>query len=131
MDILKYFEEVKAQKQIDRLARKFKDKKILLYGAGEYFKILYDNYDLSKLNIIGISDLKYTEDDENNNFAGYKIICKENIIKYKPDCVLIAVQNYDSLIQTMNEQYKKEKIKIVPLAKKPTMDLIKAIWNIV
>lgn len=56
MDILSYFNEVKAQKQINKLAAKYKDKRIVIYRAGEYFQTLANNFDLSSLNIIGISD---------------------------------------------------------------------------
>lgn len=66
MDILNYFKEVNAQKQINKLAKKYKNKRIVLYGAGEYFKILSENYDLSRLNIVGICDKKFEATKENN-----------------------------------------------------------------
>ena len=47
-NFVEYFHNVKAQKQIDRLCKKYADKKIVIYGAGEYFKILNTNFDISK-----------------------------------------------------------------------------------
>ena len=40
MNILGYLKAVHAQRQINKLARKYKNKKIVIYGAGEYFQIL-------------------------------------------------------------------------------------------
>ena len=111
MDILKYFKEVKAQRQINRLARKFKGKKIVIYGAGEYFKILYDNYDLSKLNIIGIADKKF-EVSKDNNFTRYKALEPIELKEFEFDVILVALYDdtfmldrlkYDMLINTINE----------------------------
>ena len=56
MNILDYLKAVHAQRQINKLARKYKNKKIVIYGAGEYFQILKNNFDLSNLNIVGIAD---------------------------------------------------------------------------
>ena len=72
-DILTYFKEVNAQKQINKLARKYKNKKIVIYGAGEYFRILKENYDLSKLNIVGIADKKFETNKDANIGTGMRI----------------------------------------------------------
>ena len=40
MDFVKYLKEVNAQKQINKLAKIYKDKRIVLYGEGLYAKIL-------------------------------------------------------------------------------------------
>ena len=44
MNILGYLKAVHAQRQINKLARKYKNKKIVIYGAGEYFQILKNNF---------------------------------------------------------------------------------------
>ena len=62
---LKYYNEVKAQKQIDKLTKKYKNKKIVIYGAGIMSEILFKNFDLSKLNIVAICD-KNTKQQMNN-----------------------------------------------------------------
>ncbi len=45
MNILSYFKSVHAQRQINKLARKYKNKKLVIYGAGEYYQIQYNYID--------------------------------------------------------------------------------------
>ena len=52
-------EEQNAQKQINKLSRKLKNKKVVIYGAGNFSKVLFENYDLSKFNILAVSDKKF------------------------------------------------------------------------
>ena len=59
---MEFFNDNNAQKQIDKLAKKFKNKKVVIYGAGIYFQIIKNNFDISKLNIIGIADKKFEYD---------------------------------------------------------------------
>lgn len=66
LDFEQYFKKINAQKQIDILAKKMKNKKILLYGAGMYAKKLFSMCDLSKLNIVGIADKSYSRNKIKN-----------------------------------------------------------------
>ena len=70
MDYLEYYKKVKAQKQINKLAKKYRNKKIIVYGAGIMADTLFKNYDISKLNIIGVCDKKF-ETSENKTFFSY------------------------------------------------------------
>ena len=54
-----YFEKHNTQKYINKLAKKYKGKKILLYGNGIISKVIKENYDLSNLNIVAITDRKF------------------------------------------------------------------------
>ncbi|GBF23046.1 hypothetical protein tpqmel_0450 [Candidatus Gastranaerophilus sp. (ex Termes propinquus)] len=59
VNLKEYLKGVDAQKQIDKAAKKYKGKRVVLYGAGDFLKILDKQYDLSGLNIVGISDVKF------------------------------------------------------------------------
>ena len=96
MDHLVYFKQVNAQKQIDRLAKKYKNKKIVIYGCGEYFRIIYDNFDLSKLNIVGICDKKF-EKYQDQNPTPYKPLKPEDLKYYDLDVILVALYDDASL----------------------------------
>ena len=118
LDILQYFRNVKAQKQIDKLAKKYKDKKIVIYGAGEYFNILQKNYDLSKLNIVAISDKKFEESKEANS-TKFTPLTPEELKEFDYDVILVALLkdvsmcNYlesTLLINTKNENKKTQPI---------------------
>lgn len=110
MDFIKYLKQVRAQRQINKLAKKYKNKKIVLYGAGLFAKILLENYDCSKLNIIAICDKKYTNLKE--PFCGYQTISPQVLTDFDCDVILVsviedvAIGNYlrdDLLVGTKNE----------------------------
>lgn len=110
-NFVKYFKEVKAQKQINKLVRKFKNKKLVIYGAGEYFKVLYDNFDLSKLNIVAIADKKF-ETNKSSNYTSWEALAPEELKEYDFDAILVALYDdsslmdyleYELLINTKNE----------------------------
>lgn len=93
MDFKEYFRELKAQKQIDKLAKKYKKKKIAIYGAGQFCRILFDNYDLSKLNIVAVSDRSFV-DEANRNFYGLNCITPTELKEV--DCDVILIGAYDA-----------------------------------
>ena len=114
MDILKYFKDVNAQKQINRLVKKYKNKKIVIYGAGEYFNILNENYDLSKLNIVGIADRKFGLTKDANK-TKYLPLAPEELKEFDFDIIMVALYDdiaildyleYNLLIGTKNENKK-------------------------
>ena len=111
MNILGYFKSVHAQRQINKLARKYKNKKIVIYGAGEYFQILKNNFDLSKLNIVGIADKKF-ETSKDSNPTPYLALAPEELKDFDFDVILVALYDdtslcdyleYQLLINTENE----------------------------
>ena len=128
-DFGSYLKEIKFEKHLKKLVSKLKNKKIIIYGAGSLFLYIKDNYDLSGLNIIGISDMKFREEDEGQVYQGYKIIQKDKIVNSNPDFVLIAVQNYLGLLENfMCNVFKDTKIKVGVLVKKPFWTVMKDIW---
>lgn len=111
MNILAYLKAVHAQRQINKLARKYKNKKIVIYGAGEYFQILKNNFDLSNLNIVGIADKKF-ETSKDSNPTQYLALAPEELKEFDLDVILVALYDdtslcdyleYQLLINTENE----------------------------
>lgn len=111
MNILGYLKAVHAQRQINKLARKYKNKKIVIYGAGEYFQILKNNFDLSNLNIVGIPDKKF-ETSKDSNPTQYLALAPEELKEFDLDVILVALYDdtslcdyleYQLLINTENE----------------------------
>ena len=125
----KYLEKSKFDKYLLKLNKKLKDKKIVVYGAGSFFNYIKENYDLSKLNIIGISDLKFDEEQEGQECLGYKIIPKNKIASYNPDCVLVATLRYIGIIEDFElNLFKDTKIRVYPFVRMPFWNLVKQIW---
>lgn len=128
-DFKTHLENIKFEKNLDKLKKKLKNKTSIIYGTGSFFKYINENYDLSKLNIIGISDMKFDDNDEGKDFLGYKMVPKNKIISYKPDYVIVATLKYISIVEDFELNIlNKTKIKVLPLAKIPLLQLIKDIW---
>lgn len=134
MDIAEYFKNVNAQQQINKLAKKFNNKSIVIYGAGEYFNILNSNYDLSKLNIVGICDKKF-EMDKNANQTNFPTLIPSELKTYNYDVILVAllqditICNYIEshiLINTKNENKQ-----VIPIIEPNLLYLLKVLLGIV
>lgn len=127
---LEYLKSVHFDKQLKKLNKKLKNKSVVIYGTGILFQKLKDNYDLSNLNIIGVSDRKFTEEQEGQEFLGYKIIPLDKIADYKPDYVLIATLKFLGIMDDFkNNVFRGTKIKVLPLVDKPFMTLLKEIFE--
>ncbi len=125
LEMLKKF---KFDKQLEKLNKKLKDKKVILYGTGILFRKIQSNYDLSKLNVIGISDKKYPLSSEGTIDLTYPIIPLDKIKDYKPDYILITTENsLPILFDFQHNVFKGTKIKIRPLIDKPFLTFLKEI----
>lgn len=127
----KYLKDIKFEKYLKSLKKNLKGKSIIIYGTGLLFQYINENYDLSDLSIIGISDMKYADEMEGKLDLGYQVIPKSSILKYNPDYIIIASENYMNLLESMTLEYSESSnIKLIPLAKKNWLEVVKLIWNI-
>ena len=133
LDILSYFKDVNAKKQLDTLARKFAGKKIVIYGAGEYFNILNENYDLSKFNIIAICDKKF-ETSKDLNTTKFEALIPKELKEYDYDVILVAllrdIQICDYLERDILINTKNEDKKVLPMIEPNLFYLIKVFLGI-
>ncbi len=128
-DFKTYLKKINFDKYIKKLIKKLAGKKVIIYGCGSFFCYIKDNYDLSGLNIIGISDMKFVDEQEGEEYLGYKIIPKSKMTSYSPDCVLVATLEYALIIEDFQiNVFDKTKTKVYPLARIPLMQMIKKIW---
>lgn len=127
---IEFLEQVNFEKQLKKLNKKLKNKKIIVYGTGLLFQTILQNFDLSNLNIIGISDRKYVDNDEGKEEFGYKVILLSKIVDYKPDYVLIGALKFLPIMENfVNNLFKNTKIKTLPLVDKPFITLLKEIFE--
>ncbi len=96
---------------INELARKYKNKKIVVYGAGDYFLNLQENHDLSGFNIVGIADKKF-EISKAENPTKYLPLTPDELKDFEFDVIFVCLKNdekicdyleYKLLINTKNE----------------------------
>lgn len=126
---LNYLYEFNFDKTLPKLVKKLKNKSVVLYGAGVFLELIKKYFDISGLNIIGISDRRFENHLENEEFMGYKVYSPEELKELNPDYVLVATKNYINIIESLYyETLKGSKIKIKPLMQKPFMTLVKEIW---
>jgi len=111
-----FLNKIDVQKRIDELADLFKGKKILLYGAGKLFQKVYCEFDFSKLNIIGISDIKFTEDN-NEDFMGIKCISPSKISETDYDIILTTVLSPAKVVKYLFYELSLKNTRIVNLFK--------------
>lgn len=113
-----FLDKQRAQEKINKLAKKYKNKRIVIYGAGEYTRCLFKNYDLSKLNVVAIADKRF-EEDKVHEF--YSLNCIKPEILKEFDCDAIFISNfkytniYDFLTEELLKCSKNKNIEIRPL----------------
>ena len=82
--------------KIEKFIEKYKNKRICFYGAGSYAKNLLENFDLSKLNILGFIDLDTTKRlDKIGNHTIYSI---QDIDALNPEILAVSVKAYDTVL---------------------------------
>jgi len=126
--ILDLLKKINFEKQLKKLKKKYKNKKILIYGAGLFFETINNNYDLNGLNIIGISDKNKTSDENVQTLYGYPAVKSADIKKSNPDVILVGVLNPIELIEILKTDY--NKIKIEPLVNKGRIEFFEEILQI-
>lgn len=127
--IEEHLRDCKFDKYYKKLVKKMEGKTVIIYGAGSMFSHICSNYDLSKLNIIGISDRKYHKHQEGSKDFGYEIIPVDSLEKHEPDYLLISTQAYiDTLLNFASTTFKNKKTKVIPLVKIPLLEILKEIW---
>ena len=127
-EIVSYLKKKNFQKRINSLAKKYANKKVMIYGAGMTFEAIKENYDLSKLNIIGIADMKFDNDGE---FMGYKTYAPDSFLKENPDVTLIAMLEPDIAEEFFKEELVPEygKFNYEALVKMGFLDLFKLLFK--
>ena len=122
----KYLISINAQKKIDKLAKIYKNKKIVIYGAGSFSQTIFENFNLSKLNIIAIADIKYSINNS-DNYYGLKCINPSELGNIDCDTILIANYDCSRILTKLDDEIlyltKNENVEIRPLIKLTFKDL--------
>lgn len=81
--------------------KRFKNKKVFLYGAGSFMSEVLKNYDFSPLKIRGIFDADINK--KGGKISGFKIYHKSEIARLKPDAILISVKESEMIYAELLE----------------------------
>lgn len=96
------------QADIDELAKKYKGKKVLLYGAGIFARTIFKNYDLSELDVMGISDIKF-KGESKEQFLSYQAYSPKEIKNLEFDVIIIMT--FDAI--GMKENYLEKELQLI------------------
>lgn len=130
MNLDYFLTEINYDKQFKKLQKKFKGKTVVIYGSGQLFQYVHEKYDMSEINIIAISDGKYTQEDKGKEFLGYKIVPIADVPDLNPDYLVVAVLNYIEIVYNFKKgAFNKTKTKVIPLAQKKFTTILREIWK--
>ena len=137
------FNKKEFQLKIEKLKKKLKNKRVILYSNGIYFSAFSDFYNLNDyFNVIGVSDIRYeTEDIE--KFKGFNCIKPSEIKKHQIDAIIITSPNFDTIkkyliennlidkktliVDTIYKPSFKEKVSLITKYLEESKDIIKTI----
>ena len=126
MNFAEYLETYDAQKKIDKLSKRYKNKKVAIYGAGQFAQILFEKYDLSSLNIVAVADMKF-KDENKRKFFGLNCIPSDDLGIVDCDVILIANFDYAFFLTQLDDKIlyrtKNENVEVRPLIKLTFRDL--------
>ncbi len=123
---LNYLREFNFDKTLPELSKKLKGRTVIIYGAGAFFETIKKHFDLSSLNIIGISDKRFEEHKKDEEFLGYSVCSPDEINSIKPDYVLVSTKQNISIIENLYYNVIKDRsIKIMALVNKSFLTLVK------
>ena len=124
-----HLEDCGFDKYFEKLKKRIDGKSVIVYGTGLLFETVLEQYDLSSINIIGVSDIKYLPQQEGEIDFGYKIIPLESITHYNADIILVGTKYYHRIIEELKEDLDfDKKTKILPLVKIPFFKKIKDLF---
>ena len=103
MDFLKYLQKYNAQEKINKLIKKYKNKRVVIYGAGQFARIAFENYDFNGLNIIAVADKKFEQEGE-HHFFGINCVKPNDLKKLDYDVILIANFDYKMFANILDER---------------------------
>ena len=128
-DFEAYLKIANIENYLKKLKKKTRNKKVIIYGSGKFFQYIKQNYDISFLNVVGISDKKFQEEDEGKDYLGYRIIPKNKIANYNVDYLIVAMYRYINVIEElMNTCIINTKTKILPLLRMPFFQTMNKIY---
>ena len=111
MDDLEIFiKKYSIDKKIKSLVKKLKNKRVIIYGTGKLFQTIIKKYNLSALNIIGITDKKYQIEDSGETDFGYKVIPYGFFNPQDTDVILLMLQNPASAINELSKKTGRQKL---------------------
>lgn len=115
-----YVKSEVTKKHVKKLFKKYKNKKVLIYGAGIIADNLFSEYDFRCLDIIGIADRKFVDNDPGSVY-GFRTVKPSDMKNLDFDIVLFTIMHPERI---------KEELQFKGI-KKPMDSFVKKIFGFV
>lgn len=90
------------ENKLNKWAKIYKNKKVVLYGCGLLFDKIVEKYDIaSKLNIVAVCDVKY-ESNKPDSYAGFKTIKPSELSSFDFDVLIFTVFDHLTCLNYLN-----------------------------
>lgn len=97
-----YLKDNKFDLKLERWAKQYKNKKVILYGCGLLFDKIIELYDIkNKLNIVGVSDVRY-EKNQPETYLGFKTIKPSELNNIEYDVLIFTVFDHLTCLNYLN-----------------------------
>lgn len=124
-----YLYEYNFEKTLPKTIKELSGASVILYGDVNLIDLIKRNFDISHINIIGISGQKFLENSEYQEYFGYKVYSLEDLKSANADYLLIAAQNYVEIIEDLYyNKLKNSKMRFKPFIKKSFITIFKEIF---
>lgn len=101
-----FLENINFKNRYKELCRQYKGKIILLYGAGKLLSYIKQIYDFSELNIVGISDKKFTRYDK--SCLGFNVVQIKDIKNIKSDVIITSLLKDKEIVESLKDDLLKD-----------------------
>ena len=92
-DYINLFKKSSFKKRLENLSKKYKNKKVLIYGNGIFFDALADSFDLnSYFNIKGVSDIRYLH-NKPDSYKNFKVFNPYDFKNENIDVIICSTIN--------------------------------------
>lgn len=94
--------------EYNKILKKLKGKKVIIYGAGKFFCNL--DFDFSQINIIGLVDKKFKPKEKGKLYQGIPIIPFQYFDHNEADFILLALEKPKEVYNELKQFIPKKKI---------------------
>ena len=125
-----YLKQIKFDDKLKFLSKKYKGKKVLVYGNGVLFNAICKNYDIGRyLNICAVSDLRY-EKNPAEEYLGFKAVKPSCIKETGAEIILVTTVNPVEIKNFLiKNNFANKSAKIEPFIQKCLIDKVENLKN--
>lgn len=122
-----YLKSINFANILENLKKKYANKKVVLFGTGVLLDAILDNYNVSEyLNIIGVSDKRVEDKEENATYKDFNLYKPFSLRALSVNVVLDTSVLFEKSAKFLRQNfYVKKSVEISPMIQIPFVDKLK------